>query len=363
MNNAGQVSEGEENMTKNYRYGRRLGQVFAAIPVCTLLIAGATNAPAQEMLSIATMPIGSAYHGMGAGIAKVLTGATPHRFVVKPYAGTNAWMPVLEVGDIQLGAINGLDAAWAHRGESGYKAPVRKLRLIVLGNSPIVTFGVLRDSPIKSLADLKGKRVASGYGGSQVISRYLDNYLFSVNFTWNDVQPVPVPDYVSGMRALREGRTDAAFLSDPNTALPLEVDAAVGLRPLNFADMPPAKVNEIPKNVLDNLSKTLPSASPAIGHKGYGYLKEDATMLKVGIYLATSTDVDEKIIYDVTKALFEKDTELAQYHPWLKDWKAATMANEDPPAPYHEGAVRYLKETGRWTPKLEANQKRLLEGN
>lgn len=339
----------------------RLGILSGAVTAALFLTAAPVTS--NEIFSIGTHPIGASYHGMGVGLAKVLSEKTKHRFIVKPYAGTNAWMPLLDSGEVQFASINGLDVAWAYAGEVGFDKPYRGFRLVVQGNLPIVTIGVRRDSGIEKLADLRGKRVASNYGGNQVISRYFDNYLYSAKMSWDDVKATPVPDIVSGMRALRESRVDAAFFGDPNNPASLEAHSAVGLRALDFADLSPEKIDQIPPSVMANLKKTLPSASIVKGRKGHGILDRDVSLVQVSIYFAANQKVSTDTVYEITKALFENDKELQPHHPWLRTWKAETMINEDPPAPYHEGAIRYFKEIGKWTPVLEANQKKLLEGS
>ncbi len=64
--------------------------------------------------------------------------------------------------------------------------------------------------------------------------------------------------------------------------------------------------------------------------------------------------------YEITKTLYENDKELWPLHMFLKEWTQKTMFEPNPPAPYHEGAVRFWKKKGLWTPEAEANQKRLL---
>ncbi|MCL5960509.1 MAG: hypothetical protein M1358_14580 [Chloroflexi bacterium] len=52
--------------------------------------------------------------------------------------------------------------------------------------------------------------------------------------------------------------------------------------------------------------------------------------------------------------------EVQPVHAWTKGWKQATMFDPAPAIPYHEGAVRFWKEIGKWTPQTEAIQKKLL---
>jgi TRAP transporter TAXI family solute receptor len=232
--------------------------------------------------------------------------------------------------------------------------------MVMYGNLlPVAPLVVRNDSDIKSTKDLKGKRVASEYGGNASMREIVTAALASVGLTWNDVKPVPVPDAASGMTAVQEGRADAACGGTPTHATAMQVDAAVGLRMLNFGDLPPEQANNPPKELVDILQQHQPGATIYL-QKKEGFLKSDATSFHYPEVLVASSKVSPDVIYQVTKALYEYDKELQPVHAWTKDWKQETMFNPNPSIPYHEGAVRFWKEIGKWTPEAEANQQKLL---
>lgn len=232
--------------------------------------------------------------------------------------------------------------------------------MLVRGNSLVTAFAVRNDSPITSLAQVKGKRVASEYSGNVIIKQVTSAYLASAGLSLGDVQPVPVSDFSAGLRALREGRVDAAFVGDPMTATTLELDAAVSIRALSFADTPPERIKEIPQKTLDELRKFVPAAVPAGRPRGDGMLKDDTTLVSYPLVLGASARLSDEAAYVVTRGIYEHYQELGQYHHWLKEWTPETMLDPSPPAPYHPGAVRFFKAIGRWNAQLDAAQQRLL---
>jgi uncharacterized protein len=315
-----------------------------------------TSAPATPLpaeVSIGTHTIGASYHAVGSGLAKVITAHSPIKVVVKPFAGPNAWMPLLSQGHIQLGVLSGMDTVWAYRSGPGFPKANPNLRLLTRGNPIQGILGIIvkEASGIKTIADLNGKRVTSDYGGNVIIHRVIEAWLAAGGLTWNDVQRIPVADFTSGLKPLREGRADATFGGSPVTASTRELDAAVRVRPL------PLQPTE---KALAALADLLPGATPDIGKRGYGILREDTPVIQYPINLATASLLSEEAAYEIVKALWENYQELAPMHPWLKLWNREQMFNPNPLVPYHAGSVKFFKEQGLWTPELERLQQKLL---
>ena len=311
------------------------------------------------IVGIGTTPIGGAYYMVGTGLAKVISDRSPIKAIVKPSSGANAFNPLLDTGELELG-IEGLDTAWAYKGVSGYDKPMKNIRVLVRGNEmPTIGLVVRVDSGINSLKDLKGKRVASGYGGFQVGQEITNAYLESVGLTMKDVKAVPVADAPSALRAVQEGRADASFGGSSTGALLIEVDQATPLKVLNYGDIPPDQTDKATKEQVQALQKYCPSARVLL-QKKEGFLKSDATVVGYSAWLTSSTKLSTDAAYEITKTVYENDKELWPLHVWLKGWTQKNMFEPNPAAPYHEGAIRFWKEKGLWTPEAEANQKKLL---
>ncbi|MCL5959639.1 MAG: TAXI family TRAP transporter solute-binding subunit [Chloroflexi bacterium] len=311
-------------------------------------------------IAIGTHPAGTGYNATGAGIAKVASDHSPIKVIVKPFAGPNAWMPMLTSGELELGVINAIDAGWAYLGGPGYDRPNKNLRTVLRGHllgNPVLI--VRADSAIKNIKDLRGKRVTGEVGGNVVMMEILTASLESVGLTYDDVITVPVTDFATNVQALRLGRADAAFGGSPTTPAVLEADAAIGVRALNFGDIPPEQGDKAPQAMIDRLQKRLPGAVVYRQQKE-GFMKTDGTFVGYPVMVAASVHLSADAVYELTKALYENDKELQPIHAWLRDWKQQTMFDPNPPAPYHEGAIRFWKEKGLWTSQAEANQSKLL---
>lgn len=350
--------------------------IWASLLISTLMLSGCSSKSAKNeapseapkesakrelpsTISIGTIPVGGSNYIAGTGLAKVLSDRSPIKVIVRPMAGANAFNPLLESGELEL-ALEGIDTAWAYNGGPGYDKPLKNIRVLVRGHAtPTMPLAVRVDSGINSIKDLKGKRVASGYGGFVVGQMVTNAILESGGLTMKDVKAVPVADAPSAIRAVQEGRVDAAFGGATKSPVHLEVDAAVPLKVLNFGDLSPEQAANAPQSVVDILRKYVPSAS-IVSQKKEGYLKSDGAVISYPMMLTASAKLSADAAYEVTKTIYENDKELHPMSPLLKDWNQATMFEANPMAPYHEGAVRFWKEKGLWTAEAEANQKRLL---
>jgi len=100
---------------------------------------------------------------LASGLAAVASKTTPISAKVQPYNGPNAWMPLLESGEIEMGIINILDSSMAATGTGEYKKPYPAIRVVSGGVFPFTAGLIVRDkSDIKQITDLKGQAVGMG---------------------------------------------------------------------------------------------------------------------------------------------------------------------------------------------------------
>jgi hypothetical protein len=210
-------------------------------------------------------------------------------------------------------------------------------------------YATQKDSPIKTPADLKGKRVIYLSWG-EVGKDLMRGLLRWGNLTDNDVTWVPAADPAATARLLMEGRGDITF-AQPVSPFWMEAEASPG--GLRFIDLPyqadPAGAQRL-QGVLPDFSfgkftSTLKSAT------GIGCL------VKTGGYNANAA-ADTALIYNLVKFLDQNNSQYANAHPY---GKMMTLQNtlqiaEQDWLPLHDGTVKYLKEIGKWTDKHEARR-------
>ncbi|MBI2359994.1 MAG: TAXI family TRAP transporter solute-binding subunit [Deltaproteobacteria bacterium] len=317
-------------------------------------LAAAKSPALPRELGIATHSVGTVYYTQGTAVAKVLTDFGQMKVLAKPMTGPNAWMPTFSRGEIEMGLVSAPDTNWAFHGvkEAGYPQRAQKIRLVQRGVPLWIGMIVRQDSPIRSISDLKGKRVASGHGGNFIINKNIEATLATVGLTPADTIPVPVASFVGGQEAFREGRVDSIFAGTPATAATVESAAAVGAR---FLPLPKGK------EAVERCRRVIPACEFTVMKAGYGILKEDTVFMGYYNYLVGHADaLSEAAAYQIARSLWQHHKELWRIHVTLKEWQPEAMADPDPGIPYHPGAMRFYKEAGVWTRDLERKQEQLL---
>src|SRR5688500_10740757 len=188
--------------------------VLAALFTSRLTRSFAAEAkPLPRSIVIATHAVGSGFHADGSALAKMVSEKSPMNMTVRPHPGPPAWLPAMNNGEIEFGVLTGGDAAATYRGRAVYRKATPNVRLLMVGAPLHLAFWAAIDSPLKTTADLKGKRVPSGWAGLPVINFTAGANLANGGLTWDDVVKVPVAELNENLRAFMEGRTDVLWHS------------------------------------------------------------------------------------------------------------------------------------------------------
>lgn len=343
---------------QNHRTTRRA----AAAAVVTIFLAGQTSLATAKLdcgpatnksdalprtAAIGTNPAGTGAHAIASALAAVASKATPIAVKVQPYNGPNAWMPLLESAEIEMGIINILDSHMAATGTGNYKSAYSSVRVISGGVFPFTAGLIVRDkSEIKQISDLKGKRVAWDYGGHAINQTWQNAVMEAGGLKPADVVQVRVSNLNDGVRNVPEGKVDAAF-----TAVGIGVvEEANAMEPIRFLSMPNT---EAANKILARYGASVVKSDPAAGIKG------DTFVIGYPLQLVSSAKVSDKAVATLLKAWWDNLTEIQSIHPLLKRWTKETQAIVNFTVPYHSGAVRFYKEVGLWTAKHEARTKEI----
>ena len=119
----------------------------------------------------------------------------------------------LSIHKLDFGIVNAIEMGLSYQGPArlkiGGKNPlphVPNTRLIMRGSPLSVSMVVKKDSPIKTVQDVKGKRMTGEYPANIAIWFHLYAGLASAGYTWDDVKVVPVPAVNDGIDAIVQGR-------------------------------------------------------------------------------------------------------------------------------------------------------------
>ncbi len=333
-----------------------MSRVLVALVFAALLVP-VTPAAAQKVVSVGTNPPGTVFYAIGSGLSKVVSDAGAVRMTVQPYSGSSTFLPLLNTGELELGVVNAVDMALTYRGPSfkiGGRNPfphAPEIRLVMRGSPFLVGLLVRKDSPIKNVREIRGKRVTGEYPAHLAVYYNMLGHLASAGLGWNDVKVIPVPAINEGADALVQGRADVTEFA-LNAAKVREADAAVGVRHLSIDCSPEGE---------QRLRAAVPGYYPRWVKKGEAFaVLEDTCVIAYDVYLAVGKDVPDTIINDVLKALWDNVDKLKPLHPIFKEWTRERAASSDVTIPYHPAAIRFYKERGVWTPDMDRVQRQLL---
>jgi TRAP transporter TAXI family solute receptor len=284
---------------------------------------------------------------MGSALAAVTSKATPITGKVQPYNGPNAWISLLDGGELEFGVINILDAKMAATGTANYKRPFRSLRIAAGGIFPFTAGLLVRDkSDIKQVSDLKGKRMAWDFGGHAINQTWQNAMLEMEGVKPSDIKQVRFSNLNDGVRGVAEGKVESS-ISALGIGLVEEVNA---MEPVRFINLPNT---EAANKILAPYGASVVKAAPATGVKG------ETHVIGYPLQIATSSKVSEKAVYTIVKAWWDNLAELQTLHPIFKRWAKEHQALTNFTVPYHPGAVKFYKEVGVWTTKHDARTKEI----
>jgi TRAP transporter TAXI family solute receptor len=330
----------------------KLLHVIALAPIAVCLAAGFVWAQLPRTATIGTHATGTGFNSIGIGIATVASRHTSISVRVQPSAGPPAWLPAMERGETDMGVLTSADAVTSYKGIVLYKKPNRNSRILVVGGSLHVGFIVAKESPIETVADLKGKRVPSDFPGIPIVRLNATALLASAGLTFDDVVKVPVADLVSNYQAFLEGRTDASWQSVASPGVEEANARRGGVKFISALSTPEAakKMGEIAPGTYPSIRK----AGSATG------IIRDMPLMTTDTYLIASKDFSDEAAYQIVKVLWEHNDELGAAHPLLKDWQRDRMASDKAFIPYHPGAIRFFREKQVWSKEMDALQAKLL---
>jgi uncharacterized protein len=343
------------------RYNLR---AFSTGVLLVIFLFGLGAARAQQppkSVTIGTNPAGTVFYALGGGMASVISGAAPFQAVIQPYTGTSTFLPLLDSGEIDFGIINAVEMNLAYQGPARFKVAgknplphVPNTRLIMRGSPLQVSLVVKKDSTIKTVHDVKGKRVTGEYPANVAIWFHIYTGLASGGLTWNDVKVVPVPAVNEGVDAMVQGRADVSNHAI-GAAKIKEADASVGVR---FVSMDCSPQGE------ERIKKAVPGYYPATVKSGSSTgIIGDTCVLSYDIYFVGHKALSGQTVQATLKALWDNIEKLPPLHAQFKDWTRERAASADVTLPYHPAAVEFYKEKNLWSAKMDEVQKRLLALN
>jgi uncharacterized protein len=312
--------------------------IFIARFIVLGAAAFAVGAQTQN-ISIATGGTGGVYYPLGGGMAAVLSKYVDGmQATAEVTGGSVANLQLISTGKPYL-ALTMADATLdAYKGQdkfTGKPVPVRTLMILYPNRMHVVT---VEGTGINKMADLKGKRVSTGSGGSatEVMAfRVIEAAGLDKD---RDLKRERL-GVAESVAAPKDRKIDAFFWVGglPTAAVTdLANSPGVKIKMIDHADLVPAmnkKYGDL--YVKDKIGKDV--------YKGMERDNPQATVMNL---LVAHQNMDDKTAYNIVKTIFDKLDEIKRVHKEAENFKLENQKAEASPVPWHPGAVKYFAEKG-----------------
>lgn len=313
---------------------KKLLAVGLAAVFTAALITGCGGSSEKKFLNIATGGTAGTYYPIGGAMAEILNKDIKGMNASAQSTGaTVANINMLKDGSVDLSIVQNDITYYAVNGTEMFTdKKVDNIRGIATLYPETCQFVTLDSANIKTVADLKGKRVAVGAAGSGAEAN-ARQILEAYGITYNDID-VQYLSFAEGASALKDGNVDAAFLTAGYpTASVQDICSQNKIRLLAVdADKADALIAKYPFYT----KTTIPAGT-------YAGFDQDVQTVSVMAMLVATDKVDDKLGYDIAKALFSNLDRLQAAHSVGK-LITKEGALKGMSLPMNAGAEKFFKE-------------------
>jgi uncharacterized protein len=307
---------------------------FIAALALGLGLGGAAHA--QQFINVLTGGTSGIYYPLGVALSQIYGKAIPEaKSSVQSTKASVENLNLLQAGrgEIAFTLGDSLSDAWSGNAEVGFKGPLDKLRSIAGVYPNYVQIVASADSGIRTLADLKGKRVSVGAprSGTELNARAIFK---AAGMTYKDFSKVEYLPFGESVELIKNRQLDATLQS-----------AGLGVASIrDLATSVRIVVVPIPADVVAKVGDPAYQAAniPAGTYEGQSAAVPTAA---INNFLVTHSGVSNDIAYKMTRSLFENLDTMASAHAAAK-----RISLEDAvkglPVPLHPGAEKFYREKG-----------------
>jgi len=332
----------------------RLLSAVAVATAATMVMGTVSTANAKlKRINIGSNPAGSVYFLLAGGFAKLFQKELKIRANAQPHAGSSVYLPLMDKGEIVLGLNSSLDSGMAVAGTAPFKSKMKNVRMIARVWILPYAYIVKENSGIKTLADLRGKRVLVKVKTNVSLAQANRTLLSTAGLSPSNVTAIDSGGVVAGINSVVEGRAMAATVALTMPAM-RKAHATVpgGLRVLGLGSM--ASDEFLAKGMAGLYTMTVKPS------KRLPFVKADTLIAAFDSYLNAGPQVKDEDAYALARTLHVNWKKLQKDYPPLRGTPQKGLAPSNNAMPYHPGAIKYWKEVGLWTASNAADQAKLM---
>ena len=314
--------------------------IFKSIAIASALVAGTAATAQEKFITIGTGGQTGVYFVVGQSICRLVnrdSAKTGLKCTAPSTGGSIANINAIKAGDMDMGVAQSDWQFHAYNGSSQFEGDkFDKERAVFSVHAEPFNVIARADSGIESFDDLKGKRVNVGNPGSGQRAT-MEVVLDAKGWTMDDFALASELKPAEQAAALGDNKVDAIIytVGHPNGSIQEAVSTV-------DAKLVPVEGEAIDKLVADNPFYAY-STIPGGMYKG---TDADVKTFGVKATFVTSADVDDDVVYQVVKAVFDNFDRFKRLHPAFANLTPEDMISQGLSAPLHEGAKRYYKEQG-----------------
>lgn len=314
---------------------RLIHKIGLGLSLGAALVTGAANAQ-QQFVNVLTGGQSGVYYPMGVALSQIFAKDIPNaRSTAQVTKASAENLNLLQAGrgELALALADSVSDAWKGEAEAGFPKKLDKLRGLSATYNNYIQIVANADSGIKTLADLKGKRISVGAAksGTELNARAIFK---AAGLAYSDMAKVEYLPFGESVELMKNRQLDATLQS-------------AGLGVASIRDLATAVkivVIPVPADVVAKVGDAAyqPAMIPA---NTYGGQTEAVATAAIPNFLVTHSGVSDDLAYRMAKAMYDNIDTLYAAHNAAKSIKREN-AIKGMPVPLHPGAERYYKEVG-----------------
>ena len=313
-----------------------MNRLLRPLLLVATLAAGTTAGHAAEFINVLTGGTSGVYYPLGVALSQTYGKALPNaKISVQATKASAENLNLLQAGrgEIAFSLGDSLNEAWKGNEEAGFKAPLKKLRTVAAIYPNYIQIVAAADSGIRTLADLKGKRISVGApkSGTELNAR---DIFRGAGMSYKDFGRVEYLPFGESVELMKNRQLDATLIS-----------AGLGVAAVrDLATAVKIIVVPIPAEVVAKIGEAAyqPGTIPARTYEGQN---EAVPSVAVQNFLVTHEGVSADTVYTMTKSMFDNLDQMVAAHAAAKAISKEGAA-KGAPVPLHPGAERYYREAG-----------------
>lgn len=292
-----------------------------------------------QVVGLGTTQVGATFQ-LSTGVAKVISDKGGLQMRTQPMAGAAQYAPLVNRGDIEFGISNVPELHWLSKGEAITDRASPDLRMVARLVPWYNGLVVKKDSALRTVKDLRGQPVPSGFTGNPLGRVLIGGYLANAGMTFEDTRQVPVPAFPRMFDAFKQQQTVTSIATIGMAQLKEWESSLGGVRFLQFDPSPQA---------VAALNRLVPHSyvvevKPGPGRTGI----ETPTHILVYDYaLWANAKVADEVVMKVAAALHDNPADLKATSPLWAEFDTAQLGR-DVGIPYHPGAIKAYQAKGVW---------------